>query len=107
MGQHNIKIAEARWKAALAKARSEGRTLTSVIDEALAAYIGEVPVTDPVAVRKPAVPQAAFSDPPVSPLPLPEPEQAAKRYPCCRHCRHGGGPRVHDQPCMKCARQGG
>lgn len=120
MGQHNVKIAEARWKAAMAKARSEGRTLTSVIDDALAAYIGEAPrrpgAGRPGAGRsrrqaqdaetrqweqeKREIPQAAFSDPPVNPLPAPEPRRCAHAgvrvtggwcVPCQRTVQPGGG----------------
>jgi hypothetical protein len=37
--------------------------------------------------------------------PQPEAEEAGKRYACCRHCGHGGA-KGHDDPCLKCARQG-
>ena len=91
----------------MAKARSEGRTLTDVINCALADYIGEAPrrpardaETRQREREKRAVPQASFSDPPVNPLPAPEPRRCAHAgvrvtggwcVPCQRTVQPGGG----------------
>jgi hypothetical protein len=97
---HSLRVDHGRWQAAMAKARSEGRTLTDVINCALADYIGEAPrrpardaETRQREREKRAVPQASFSDPPVNPLLPPAPgcgHPRARRDPknkdLCRAC---------------------
>lgn len=61
---HAIRIDSAKWDAALAKARSEGRTLTRVIDSWLDAYLGAAPsLPGPV----PAAPRVRVPDAPDAP----------------------------------------
>lgn len=44
MGRHNVSADDTLWSAAAAKARSEGKTISGVITEALRAYTGAATV---------------------------------------------------------------
>ena len=105
---HSVRVDDEVWRAALARARSEGVTVTDVIVCALADYGRPVPpeppppevVEDAIVMtgrtRKPRRPKAAA---PVAA------ELAPPQFPCCRHCHHGGAT-GHGYACTMCGRDG-
>ena len=92
MGQHNVRVDDDLWSAAMVKARGEGRDLTAVIVAALSDYAGGAgPVREPR--RRKAGPAAAPQSPVASSPP------SAGSAP--RRCTHPGT-RIIGGRCREC-----
>ena len=115
MGLHSVRVDDETWRVALARARSEGVTVTDVVVRALADYGRPGPpeppppevVEDAIVMiertRKPRRPRAAAS------VATEDQREAEKppQFPCCAHCRHQGPREGHDVACGKCGRAKG
>lgn len=102
MGQHNVRVDDLLWSAAMAKTRTEGTTITAVLTRALMDYTGASEVAGIMILPDPRMPEglAAVTSgsgrPVFMKLPDPRPpadgackhERAVKGW--CRECQTGG-----------------
>jgi hypothetical protein len=111
MGQHNVRVDDSLWYAAMAKARTEGKTVTDVITETLRSYTGAVTVagiTIQPDVRMPPGIAAMTSDgqEPVI-FALPAPAAAAAPIPAPASSAAGAGSaRLPSCPAAPCPADG-
>ena len=116
---HSVRVDDGVWRAALARARSEGVTVTDVVVRALADYGRPGPpeppppevVEDAIVMiertRKPRRPRAAAPVAAELAADRAEDRREAEKpplFPCCRHCHHGGPKAGHEFACTKCER---
>ena len=104
---HSLRIDNDRWRAALGKARSEGRTLTDVIDAALAAYVGspvpaEPPPLDVCEAAITTIEGASRRQRREAAAAVPEPVFREPRAAPRRRCPHPGLPRNAGGWCKEC-----